>query len=522
MQSARLSQRWFHRLPPILLPMASALLLHAGFAVPSAGLCSWFAFLPLFWSITRTNTLPAFIQGMITGFIFSAINLCWITNAIRNFTSLPLVATLLIMALLAAYLSLYYGLFALLVARHPPGSWIGTLFLAASWTLLEWLRGTILYGFPWNLLGYTVGEHSFYLNILPYGGIYSLSFLVIYGNLALFVLFNRRHQAMDFLRQAALLLTVPALFALFAAMGLSPVAQLNRQTIQVTIVQPNIPQAEKWAPAFREQNFAVLEQLSRQAALQTSPDSPHLIIWPEAAIPDFLQDAPDFQTAIALLLASTNSYLLAGSPRHLGCEDSPPYRYYNSAMFFTPEGTIASLYDKIKLVPYGEFTPLAELLPFLGKMVPGADFSPGNQVITPFLNGTPFVPSICFEGIFPEFIAGAMADGAGFLVNITNDAWFGLSAGPRQHLANTRMRAIEHRCYLLRCANTGISAIIDPTGRIIDQLPLNCRGVLQAAITPMTTPTFYARHPYGFIVCLAVMAAITGICLETSKNDGFS
>ncbi|MEA3348156.1 MAG: apolipoprotein N-acyltransferase, partial [Pseudomonadota bacterium] len=167
--------------------------------------------------------------------------------------------------------------------------------------------------------------------------------------------------------------------------------------------------------------------------------------------------------------------------------------------------------NKIKLVPYGEFTPLAEFFPFISKIVPGLDYTSGDKIHNFSLKQLKIAPSVCFEGVFPAFTARFFKAGANLLINLTNDAWFGDSPGPRQHLLNVRLRALENRCYIIRCANTGISAIINPQGEIEHQLPLNREGLIETVITPSRETTFFARHPNlptigaGFTVLLSLL-----------------
>ena len=488
-------------------PICTAFLLHLAFSSSRFWPCTWLAFIPLCWSVRSQLPGRAFIQGIIAGFAFYYLNLFWITNSIRNFSALPIPITLVIMALLAFYLSLYFGFFSFLLANNPPTSWFSILFLASCWTLLEWLRGNLFVGFPWHNLGTALSPGSPFTLLLPYGGVYSLSFVIIYTNLALYSLISNQDNNPLMVRRIIVLLAVPALYFLLLAGSHTGIASLDKSLpLKVSIIQPNIPQKEKWNPAYRQQNFTILEQLSLETAATSTSEIPHLVIWPEASLPDFFQDAPLFRERISVLTRQGNFYLLAGSPQY-DTDSAGKHHYFNSALLFSPGGKLIASYDKIKLVPFGEFTPMADYFPFLGKMVPGADFSAGSPQKPMDLDNFSLVPSICFEGIFPEFIAGAMAKRAGFLVNITNDAWFGISSGPRQHLFNVRMRAMENRCYLLRCANTGISAIIKPDGRIIKQLPLGKRGKLEAIIYPASSTTFYARHPYLLIFLLTVITA---------------
>jgi apolipoprotein N-acyltransferase len=186
---------------------------------------------------------------------------------------------------------------------------------------------------------------------------------------------------------------------------------------------------------------------------------------------------------------------MLGSPRLITQPDSSEKKLFNSIFLISPTQP-TQIYNKIKLVPYGEFTPLTTLFPFISKIVPGLDYSSGNKLKNFDFKGFRLAPSVCFEGVFPAFTAHFFAAGADLLINLTNDAWFGDSRGHRRQLMNSRLRALENRCTICRCANTGISAIITPDGRIEQQLPLNQAGIITAEVTGKQRPTFYARHPH--------------------------
>ncbi|MCK4378705.1 MAG: hypothetical protein KAW01_05150, partial [Deltaproteobacteria bacterium] len=263
-------------------PICTAFLLHLVFSFSRFRPCIWFAFIPLCWSVRAQLPGRAFIQGIISGFAFYYLNLFWITNSIRNFSALPISIALLIMALLAIYLGLYFGFFSFLLANNPPTSWFSILFLASCWTLLEWLRGTMFVGFPWHNLGTALSPGSPFTRILPYGGVYSLSFVIIYTNLALYSLISNQDNNPFMVRRIATLLAVPALYLLLLAVSHTGIASLDKSLpLKVSIIQPNIPQEEKWNPAYRQQNFTILEQLSLETAATSTPEIPHLVIWPE-------------------------------------------------------------------------------------------------------------------------------------------------------------------------------------------------------------------------------------------------
>ncbi|MBW1645372.1 MAG: apolipoprotein N-acyltransferase [Deltaproteobacteria bacterium] len=519
--AGRLPRRFATLLPALAAPAATAVLLHLALGYPAGRFLGLAALLPLCWSLDhQRERLSPGRQGLLCGFIFAYLDLFWITHSISSFTSLPYLATLAIMALLAAYFSLYFGAFGWLLGRCPPRSLAAVIFLAGGWTVLELCRGTLVYGFPWNLLGGVLGHSGWGRSLLPLGGVYLLSFLVCYLNLAVFALWQQHRSWPATGRALGKFALLPAILLTLPLLAGPPPGLDQHRPLTVSLVQPNIPQAIKWDPAYREQNFARLEALSRRAAAAAPAGIPHLVVWPEAAIPDFLQDAPDFRRRLAALARKNHCYLLAGGPRYQRRDGKRPPAYFNSAFLYSPAGELAATYDKVKLVPFGEFIPGGRLLPFIGKLVPGADFSPGRRPAPLPFGATSMAVSICFEGIFPAYIA-ELGRQAGFLVNITNDSWFGKTAGPRQHLENTMLRAAENHRWLVRCANTGISAVVTPNGRREKSLPLNCKGILQTTIYPAREPTFYAAHPWLPPAAILLAAAGAWLCLRR-RAKGFA
>ncbi len=440
--------------------------------------------------------------GLGCGFSFYFIELFWITNSISGFTSLPRPLVILIMALLALYLALYLAFFCALwqvLSRNRTTPGINTfgqiLLAAAAWMLLEELRGRFLGGFPWHPLGLTQIDNHLLTRLLPWGGVRLLSGLVIIcgGLLELAI----RPPAPGPGRRALLpLLIMAAILLLPGLLSKSPpTAGDPENPIRVCIIQPNIPQVEKWQPENREKIIARMFAMTRTGLRR----HPQLVVWPEASLPLLLEKRPVLMGRLQQLVNENGCALMLGGPRYL---DQPGRRpgsptsgkLYNAIFFFTP-GRPPEVYNKIKLVPYGEYTPLADFFPFIGKLVPGLNYSAGRGKKIFSWKGLRIAPSVCFEGVFPAFTAEFFAAGANLLVNLTNDAWFGDSPGPRQHLRNLRLRALENRCWIARSANTGISAIIAPGGRIVAFIPLNQQGILEAEIHPAPGPTFYARHP---------------------------
>jgi apolipoprotein N-acyltransferase len=284
----------------------------------------------------------------------------------------------------------------------------------------------------------------------------------------------------------------------FYSLTLQKEKDMGAETAKIAIFQGNIDQSLKWNPAFQEQTIRIYQDLS----LKDGPDS-DLMIWPETAVPFYFLNENRLTPRLFDLTRETGSHLLFGSPA-FGLREGQ-VRYYNRAYLLSPEGRI-SFYDKVHLVPFGEYVPLKRFLPFVGKMVQAVgDFSPGEGSYgLSFSRGKAGV-LICFETIFPELSRALKKDGCTLLVNLTNDAWFGRTSAPYQHLSMLTFRAVENRVWVARAANTGISAFIDSTGCIRRVYPLFQRGGIHAIIPLRPGLSFYTR--YGdliFLLCALI------------------
>lgn len=279
----------------------------------------------------------------------------------------------------------------------------------------------------------------------------------------------------------------------------------------VSLIQGNIDQNIKWRPAFQEETIRIYKTLTLQAA----PAGKGLIVWPETATPFFFQDQDDMHREVAFLPKLSGNWLLFGSPSYQ--RDGAHLAFLNSAFLLSPDGGITGRYDKVHLVPYGEYVPLRRFFPFISKLVEGiGDFRSGSgyePLIMPGIEPRKLGIMICYEGILPEAGRTYRQRGAGLLVNITNDAWFGNTSAPYQHLSMTVFRSVENRLYLVRAANTGISAIIDPTGRILARTALFEKATLPGSVRFMNINTFYSTcgdvFVYGCILGLILIFAIS-------------
>lgn len=381
------------------------------------------------------------------------------------------------------------------------------LILAMSYAAAEWLRGHVLTGFPWNLPAYAWGGVLPVLQSAAVVGAYGLSALTILFGVSLACLF-------DASRQWRIPVAMTALFVVMAAAGVLRLAispTLNVAGVELRLVQPNVRQQDKYVPEYRVRNWRELIALSREPARVR----PTHIIWPEAAPPFLLSRVPQALDEIAAL-TQEGRVLMTGAVRAQATPDNG-FRFFNSFFVFGRTGELLATYDKFHLVPFGEYLPLAGLLTKLGisKLVdsPGG-FSSGEGPHTYAVPGAPPVgPLICYEVLFPS----AVTSGArpGWLVNVTDDSWFGPSTGPEQHLLSARVRAIEEGIPIARAANTGISAVIDPMGRVVASLGLGKTGIVDSALPAALPTTLYARlGDTGLALILIVCGIALTFCMR--------
>lgn len=445
------------------------------------------------------NTRGALLDGWAFGAGFSAAGLYWIANALL--VDAAAFGWMVPFALLA--IALGFGLFtaaAAGIARiWPPGPGRIVAF-ATAWLVLEWLRSWVLTGFPWNLLGSAFSLAPELLQGAAWGGPWLLSALVLTVALlpamAVCVPPTRRLSAIVGGVACGFLLVV-ALYGLGAwRMSLHPTTYTGE--INLRLVQPAIDQREKWRSTLRNSHFATHIALS----LSQSAVAADVVIWPEAAIPWQLLADPARRAQATAGLAE-GSLLLAGAVR-FERESDGTVLPYNSLVALDRRGDPVAFYDKRHLVPFGEYVPLRGLLP-IDKLTPGAvDFVSGTgPEVLAIGKVPPFRALVCYEVIFPAEI-DAGGERAAWLLNVTNDGWYGISTGPYQHFQAARLRAVEQGLPMVRAANNGISGVVDPIGRILAQLPLDAVGVLDVRLpAPLAAPTLYAR--WGDLTLAAIL-----------------
>jgi apolipoprotein N-acyltransferase len=443
---------------------------------------------------------PAFATGWWFGFGYFLAGLWWIGQALLveadSFAwALPFAVIGIPFAL-----AFFYG-FATLVARLFWSSDIGRIAaLAFGFGLAEWLRGFLFTGFPWNAVGYAAMPVPMLMQSVSVIGMVGINTLAVFAFALPALLATRRHLFLGL----ALLGLIVAAHVGFGYVRLTQAVEPAAQSLAVRIVQPNVDLSEKWDVSVRDRIFSNMIALSTQPPEQ-GHSKPKLILWPETSVPFLFTDRPDALSALGDML-DDGQMLIAGIVREEGgAQSAIDSRYYNSVVAIDDRGEIVDAVDKVHLVPFGEYLPFAGLLRRLGieQLVAGPMiFSAGNErhsIVVP--GGIRALPFICYEVIFPGLVAVDAAS-TQIIVNVTNDAWFGDTPGPYQHFRQAQVRAVENGLPLLRAANNGISAVVDPSGRIVDALAVNARGILDVnvPVARRTVVTANQRRVNGFLV----------------------
>ena len=499
--------RWTRRLILMIFGAIAAL------AFPPVNALPLFAvgMVALIWAAETTERRrSAFGTGWWWGFGHCLAGYFWIANSflidpVRFGWMVPPV-----IAGLAAYMALFFGL-AVMAASHrnaPPLARV--LLLAATWTIAEWLRGHLFTGFPWNLAAYVWSVEPPMMQSAAVWGAWGLSFVTVLL-CGLLSLMGRGDRRVTIRAAAAFVVPLGVLFA-YGSMRLAATwaTPANYVPISLRLVQGNIDQWEKLTGAHRDRDIA---QHLRLTTMTPGLDKVRAVIWPETAATVFLDRSDDWRAYVAAA-APPGGLLITGTLRG----DPPqgePERYWNSLAVIDPQARIVATADKFHLVPLGEYVPLRDILgPFVGKLTAGAgDFSAGPGPVTVRAPGLPpFSPLICYEVIFPGAVTDPK-DRPDWLLNVTNDGWFGRSPGPYQHFASARFRAVEEGLPLVRAANTGISAMVDPFGRVVAALPLGTEGALDVLLPAPLAPTLFARTGLLLPCALIVLALAVGVGL---------
>jgi apolipoprotein N-acyltransferase len=502
----------------LLLSLLSGVLLILSFPYFDLEFLAWFALVPLLYSIEGKGWVDHFKLGFLTGIISFLGILYWIVVAVHTYGNVPLIMSGLILLLLVVYLSLFIGAFTLLTRLIQIHLGLKTLFFTpALWAALEYLRSFLLTGFPWAHLGYSQYLNLPFIQMAEFTGTYGLSFVIVLVNATLFQVVHQWAKKTFPLKEVTLTAIVLLGFFIYGSMKMGAIDRQNIQnpSLKIGLVQGNIDQSIKWDESFQKETLKIYDRLS----LRVSEEKPDLIIWPETATPFFFQDAKEYQPLVLDIPKKTNTFLLFGTPSYK--IQKGKINHYNSAYLLSPLGELIGKYDKIHLVPFGEYVPMQDLLFFIGSLGEGiGDFKSGKEVYNFSIPQGHFGVLICFEIIFPDLCRRFVKKGANFLVTITNDAWFGKTSAPYQHFSMAAFRAVENRVFIARAANTGITGFIDPRGKILKQGGIFTEEAMNGVIRLSKEKTFYTLYGDVFAWCCSAFSIflLAYTLFQKSKN----
>ena len=426
---------------------------------------AWIALVPLLVTLRPGQPpLRAFYLGLTSGLLYFIGTIYWTGTVVRQFGGLAMPVALLAMLLLAAYLALFPAITAVILSRLVTRAGMRALLLApAVWVATEFARGYLFGGFPWVPLG------NSQVTVLPVAqlasvlGVYGLSALVAFVNtgLACLVMMQGRQRVLIMAATVLVLAGVGGWGALRVADG-----ALTREgtALRLGLIQGNIAQEDKWNPREARRIFTTYIAMTRDAVRRGA----EFVIWPESSTPFMFEEDDIGEETLRALAREVRVPILFGSDQV--DRSGGTVHLYNAAFLVTPNGETAAVYRKMHLVPFGEFVPGKELLYFVSPLVERmAEFAPGASMVVLPVGSHIINTAICYEVVYPSLMREAVANGSQLLTTITNDAWYGQSSAPYQHFALASMRAIEQGRYLARAANTGISGVVDPYGRVVQQ-----------------------------------------------------
>ncbi|MFH2033218.1 MAG: apolipoprotein N-acyltransferase [Candidatus Margulisiibacteriota bacterium] len=443
----------------IVLVIASALLSALAFPKFNLHYLAWFSLTPLFLAIYfASSKRQAAIFGLLWGLVFFLTNLFWVSY-LANFVGFWGYFGYFCLALYEAVFILVFCLFAKVIIEKP----FALLSVPLLWTCFEWLRGVGPFGVSAGVIGYTQSHQLLVIQIASFSTVYGVSLVLAFVGMAITEFIVSCHTKKLLFASGKMVLTGAVVLLVFlygqAQLQQRPLSPLAGKTI--AIVQPNIEQRAKLDTNKVYSTFRTHEKLTRSVL----PVRPDIVIWPESCVFSYLVQNQLLLKRMRDLVRDSGSYFIVGTPYHESRD-----RIYNSMVFFSPSAEVTARYDKQQLVPFGEYLPFRPLLyPLLqGTGFFASEFSQGERARElPSIAGVNIGPAICFESTLPFLMKERARQGADILLTLTNDAWFFDSSAPFEHIDNGIFRAVENRKYFIQCANTGISAVIDPYGRVL-------------------------------------------------------
>lgn len=477
------------------LPLLSGALTYLSFERLSLFPIAWFSLsIPIFISISKRRY--PFLIGFSWAFSFYTISLYWLTGVMSHYGNLNLFLSIIFFMTLVFALSSLFGLmFFLLQIVNKFFPFLEFLLFPLFWVTLEYILSFLLTGFPWNLMGYSQIHFLPLIQISSITGVYGVSFIIIFLNTS--IAFSFKSKSLKWL--------IPSL-TIFILSILHGFYTINKgykkdNPVRVAVVQGNTSMDDDIIgnKKLLERKFQDYIDLTEKAI----DNNAKLVIWPETSVPILFRYDPR-KEIILKLSKRTGSFILASFT------DWREGRFYNSVFLITPEESISSVYDKIHLVPFGEYVPFKKIFGFFESITKEVgDYTPGEKLILHSIKNIQFGSPICYEIIFPDLVRKFVKEGAQFLVTVSNDGWFGKSDAPYQHFSISAMRCVENRRFLLRSTSTGVSGIIDPFGRVLKKIDIGKMEIAVEDIYPVKEKTFYSKNGDIFArSCLTISAIL--------------
>jgi apolipoprotein N-acyltransferase len=478
------------------------------------GAVAWVALAPLLVALAGASGWRALRLGYVTGAVSSLGLLYWTALVVVQYGGLSLPVGVLVMVALCLAFSVFHALFGWATARFVSAfGTAGLLGAPLAWVALEYARAHTFFEFPWCLLGYSQHAQLPFIQIAALTAVYGVSFLLAASSSLLALAAVERRPARRRAAVAGVAVLVLGSWAYGSWQMGRPVRETGR--IRVGLVQGGIRQEDKWLPENAWSNVGRHLELSERAAARGA----RLVVWPESAVPFLYDEEPELAALLRGLVERRGLYLFFGNDDRER-DASGRGRIFVGAKLLSPAGALVARYRKMHLVPFGEYVPLHALFTFGGRFAAKlvqevSDFTPGHKAVTGTVDGHRIGGYICYEAIFPELVRQFPAEGAELLVNVTNDAWYGTTSAPYQHLAMAAFRAVENRRYMVRAANTGITAVVDPRGRVLEATRLFDTTVLVREVPLVAETTFFTRH--GALFAQACSALALALLLATAR-----
>lgn len=494
------------------MPLRLALSITSGalfaLAFPNAAI-GWLAFIalaPLLVAVVRANsTRESFFLGWVAQTTAWLIMVPWVVRVMSHYGGLPYFLGVLLFVAMAAILGLYGGLFAFVVRRLKLGiAFLPWLLVPLTWAAIEFARTYLLSGFPWNLIATSIVDYTALIQIDRFGGPYFVGALVVFPSAVVAWWITQKPAQIAKVLVGGSLGILALVWWGTGLVASKLIARPNATPgVIAALLQPNISQEMRWD----DENVLAIYQKMIAMTERAADNGAKVVVWPESTVPLSYTQTAFYRESIEQLSRNRNIDIILGS---VATDPAKPNRLWNSA-FLVSSGITIGHYDKIRLVPFGEYVPLRRVLFFAEKLVRAVgEFEFGSNE-TPLGGLLKYGPAICYEIVYPQITRTQIRNGADVLVTITNDAWYDGTSAPAQHLAQARLRAVEGDRYLLRSATTGISAYIDPTGRVLESIPMGRDGIIYARFQPRTALTPYVRFGDWFAWGAAVVVLIAAV-----------